>query len=72
MTKIATDLRLWREQFYLTQSRAAEIMSVSLRSYSGYETGKRVPLYRDIQRMNAIMDAYYHGREIGLDVGHPR
>jgi hypothetical protein len=71
MTNLARDLRAWRYQFYLPQWKAAQVCSVSLRTYQRYESGAHVPPYRDIQRLNALMDAYYHGRQIGMDVGRP-
>jgi predicted transcriptional regulator len=72
MTTIGPDIRRWRYQFYLTQEQAAGWLGVSRRSLTGYETGKRVPSDREIHRLNAIMDAFYAGREIGEDVGRPR
>jgi transcriptional regulator with XRE-family HTH domain len=55
MNSFARDLREWRWKSRVTQAVAAEYLRVSLRTYSGYETGKRVPPYRDIQRIRAIM-----------------
>lgn len=55
MNSFARDLRVWRLSQDVTQAVAAEYLRVSLRTYSGYETGKRVPPYRDIQRIRAIM-----------------
>jgi len=72
MSNLARDLRAWRYQFYLTQTKAAKVCQVSLRTYQRYESGQSPPPYRDIQRLNGLIDAYYHGREIGMDVGRPK
>lgn len=55
MSSFARDLRVWRLSQDVTQAVAAEYLRVSLRTYSGYETGRRKPPYRDIQRIRAIM-----------------
>lgn len=55
MAMFARDLRRWRLLQDVTQAVAAEYLRVSLRTYSGYETGNRVPPYREIQRIRAIM-----------------
>lgn len=72
MTTLARDLREWRYQFYLTQARAAEVCQVSLRTYQRYESGADGLADRDVRRLTGLIDAYYHGREIGMDAGLPR
>lgn len=55
MSRIARNLRDWRLDLDLTQDEAARYIGVSLRTYSGYETGTRIPPYRVWQRLMSVI-----------------
>jgi len=55
MASLALELRAWRKRHDITQAQAADLMQYSLTSYHRYERGVRVPPYRDMQRLRALM-----------------
>ena len=61
MARISAELRRFRLHYDLTQAQAADLLGVSLTSYSRFERQERVPPYREMQRLRATMERIDQG-----------
>lgn len=54
MADVSQELKAWRERLGITQTRAAELLDVSPRTYQGWEVG------RDFDRATILRFALEH------------